>query len=478
MRRILYLLLLAILTAIIIILLSFAAVRAQDENRFCLECSEIDGKKVCWEVDCYATPTPTSTPTATNTPLPTLPPTATPTNTPVDTVEPSPTPENTPLPTLEPTTLPPLKTCTLRMMDANFNVRVGPGTQYASAGYWFKGTERVISRFAYDQNNTYLWAYSDESPAGWSAVYGNEWYVAGTPGALFCTEVEGWPDGLQPPEAFALWTAPNQRGLHLNPGAHCDAVLQNLSNYGTIKGITGTAECIKQIASVSPDTLLIWRNWVRLDGTYGDGPEQWGQGDPVAVARNWWEREYTTWQALGLVGTVDLFEYRNELAFVGDWELAFDAEIMRLAANAGVCLAMFSDGYGNPMIEQFNARWPVLDTMLTTECRPNRRNVIAAHSYGPYDGPLVEWTFHRWLTQRAAWRTLYGDKYDDLQWVITEFGVANTDGDYYGSGTADCARDLYELANVVDPTYAGHDEIIGYQIFAMGLAWLNFGICL
>lgn len=408
----------------------------------------------------------TATPQATNTPTPAV--TFEPTQE-IPTITPTPAP-----------TQPPLKVCRLRSITV-INVRSGPGTNYGIRDKWQQGDEREFVKFD-DSDRDYLWGYSDDGVGGWTAVYdkaASSWFVAGTQGAVLCVDVEGWPPGLVPPEPFA-WQPPEiNRGVHFLTGSNGSPVIQSLSEYGNVKGLSGNENLIKQLRAAYPDMLIVWRNWVRVDFGAGDGPRDWGQGDVIAArlsADQWWSIEYNTWDKLGLIGVVDFFEYRNELPFVGDWEIAFDLRILEHANAAGICLAMFSDGYGNPTLLQFNERAPVLDYMLEYECQPGRRHVIAAHSYSRYDsGP---WLFDRWQLQRDFWRGLHGDKYDALQWLFTEFGLPNTVGAYDGRGVPDCALARADLVEI-DRIFDARPEIIGYQIFGAGNLppWYDWGQC-
>ena len=267
-----------------------------------------------------------------------------------------------------------------------------------------------------------------------------------------------------------------KRGVHLYTGASCDLLLAHITDYGVVKGISGNEDCMKRLP---PWVFTVWRNIVRTGYGYGDGPPQWGQGNPVTVARQWWGQEYATWERLGLVGVVDVFEITNELSYAGDWENEFYIESMRLANESGVCLGVFSDGYGNPTLVQFAERAPALDYMLAHECGPGRHHVISAHSYSRYDsGP---WLFDRWQLQRDYWRGLYGDKYDAITWLFTEFGLPDTDpppNNYDGRGVANCAQAWAEIP-VIDAAFDAHDEVAGYTIFGFGNLppWFDWSAC-
>lgn len=414
-----------------------------------------------------------------------------PTNTPTPTLTPTPfvvpTQETFPTPEFTPTPIPSTKVCKLRAGADNINIRNAHSTvETTVVGLWLGGTEQTFVEFYEDRD--YLWG---RNSVGWSVVYdipADAFWVYGVEFySDICSRVPGWPEGLEPPPAFAEWVPPdNPRGIHLFIGANCDKLLTNMQNYGIIKGITGTQECLRDKLYVAyPNKFYIWRNWIRA-GHIGDGPYQWGTGDPIEVANDWWSKEYSTWLSMGLIqadrndyehDVIDLFEYRNELIFVGDWEIQFDLQMLKLATEHNVCLGAFSDGYGNPTLAQFNQRQPVLEYMLTTECQPGRHHVIATHSYSKYDSGM--WYFDRWQTFRATLEDAFGPRYNALYWVFTELGVPNTKGDYDGRGTPDCPKALREL-DIVGNIFKLHQEVVGYTIFAMGLSdeWLDWSKCL
>lgn len=430
------------------------------------------------------TPTPTSTPTHTPSPAPSRTPTPTLTPTPSATPVPeaTPTQENTPLPTPPPGSD---KRCTLRMDQGGIRIRSAPDTTTGEVvGSLELGAEVEFDQFQY--GGPYLWGHHAR---GWSAILiwaTDEWWVAGTQEGELCQDVEGWPEDREPPPPFAWEPPANPRGVHLLPGANCSLLFNNISGrFGTIKGISSTDQCMRIIHQFFPDLMLVWRNWVRAGYGPGDGPPSWGQGDPVAVANAWFDAEYATWVNLGLIeqdrsqyteDVIDFFEYRNELGFVGEWEIQFDIQMMRRANAVKVCLGIFSDGYGNPTIVQFNMRTPVLDYMVAHPCQPGKRHIIADHSYSRYDsGP---WLFGRWKLQMDTLRGIHGPKYDVLFWMFTEFGVPNTQGEYDGRGVPNCPRALDEL-DIVDGIFADAREVAGYHIFAMGSpGWLDYTPCL
>jgi len=396
----------------------------------CSYAVEVDG--IRHDVRIYPLAAPaTDAPPATATPTPAASPT--PTSTPAPPLTTTPTPETLPLCTGEPE----------------------PGLRVRD-GVW--GT--IIGQFRADTVQTLRFEARQQDSAGawWYAF----WWKPG---------VYGWVHGdyvtfLEAGGCNKLPERPpvvrNKRGINLNVGAQ----MPPLSLFGNVKGTTGTESTIKAIRSARPDMLIVWRNLVRPIYGWGDCPPGWGQGDPVDAATQWWSVEYAEWQARGLLGVADYFEYRNECVFTGEWEIQFDRRMVALANRTGICLALFSDAYGNPRVAEFAQRKPVLDMVLATECQPGKHHLVAYHVYEGVVGG-------RWLIRRPDLeRRALGSAYDALRWVITEYGYGD------GRGAADCAAFAADdrLAWVY---YAEREYVVGYQHFAMGAGpWTDVGRCL
>jgi hypothetical protein len=267
------------------------------------------------------------------------------------------------------------------------------------------------------------------------------------------------------PACAALLVVPLTRlGLHLIYSAQADLVLRVLPQLGTLKGTDGTEAILRAAERQRPDVITVWRSIYLPVGKW-DCPPDWGRGDPRSAADSWWSWQWITWQQRGLIGAVDYFEIRNECAFVGAWEVAFDLRLIQLANRAGVCLAMFSDAYGNPEIAQFTQRQPVLDAMLTQPCAPGRHHVVAAHIYeGVSGGP---WKFGRYRLFLAA----LPERYRRLQWMITEYSYGD------GRGVVDCAQlwtDAHEADAALGP------EVIGIHLYSVGSGteWSDVSVCI
>lgn len=258
-------------------------------------------------------------------------------------------------------------------------------------------------------------------------------------------------------------------GLHLIFSARAGPVLDALRRgaIGSIKGTDGSEAILRAARQQSPGVILIWRNLSRLVYGTRDCPANWGVGDAREVATQWWSAEYATWQQRGLIGVVDFYEYRNECLFMGAWEIAFDLRMVELATNAGVCLALFSDGFGNPEVWQFTQRAPVLDYVLAHPCQPGRYHAIAHHIYHGVEGGT--WLFWRW---KLFLQALGDPKYLKLVWLITEYGVNE------GRPPLDCARFLTDMRGAVK-------ALTGTQVWSLaaysvggGTEWVDLDSCL
>jgi hypothetical protein len=438
-------------------------------------------------------PTNTPRPTATNTKPPTKTKTATETG---DDEFDTPTPENE-IPTDEPLppTLGPGKTCELKVIvSGGIRVRKEPTRGSVQLGYVTYPNQPTIDAFTvtpyFDPTlkRTYneLWAHSKVSSTitGWFVVVTKlgmsdvqpEWWVGGVEGhSEICMDVQGWPSGVLPPEPIVI--NENPAGLHVLGGfSNTGEILRHISAYNILKVTDDAAYLMSEAKRLNPAVITIHRNIFLVSLGLRNCPDGWGVGDPIGSARNWWNVQVATWSARGLWGQgnpVDFREYRNECGFAAQWEVAFDKEIIRLANNAGVCLAIQSYAYGQPEPEQYATLAPVLDAILAQECAPGRRHIIAAHTYGNVQSGIF--IFGRWQLFRAA----VGSKYDSIQWVFSEFGVSNQQGNNDGRGSPDCPRAALETRQAVDE-YRKHPEVLGFSLYSVGSGteWLDLTPCL
>jgi hypothetical protein len=455
------------------------------------------------QTDTPATVPPTNTPrtpTVTSTPTSTKVPTKTATATSTDD-EATPTQEHE-IPTDEPTAeLPADKTCELKVIESGgIRVRREPTRSSVQIGYAIYPEQPTIDEFkivqyrepspstrVYDE----LWAHIDivregARVTGWMVAItklgqgDQDAWVAGVTGhSEMCLDVQGWPEGLEPPEAIVALPFINEQpaGLHVLGGFQKTwDILAEIEHFNVLKVTDDAAFLMSEARKINSDVITLHRNLHLIGLGLRDCPDGWGVGDPISSARSWWSVQVATWKARNLWGQgspVNYYEYRNECRFSGSWEIAFDKEIIRLANIDGVCLAIQSYAYGQPEPEEYATLAPVLDAILAQECAPGKRHIIASHTYGNIQSG--EWIFGRWLKFRAA----VGSKYDGIQWVFSEFGLTNTDGANNGRGTPECPRAALETQQAVIE-YKKHPEVLGFSIFSFGAGteWSDYTPCL
>jgi len=382
--------------------------------------------------------------TLTASPSPTATNTSSPTHTPTATAAPShtPTPGTTPQPTQDPID----RKCFGTVIDGPLNVRAAPWGDLL--GQVAKGD--ILALGALQRS------YKDD---WWYRIY----WSPGVEGFVYATLIAISPDA----DCTSLPELPSQNrklvGLHLIYSAEEGAVMDIAPYLGTLKGTDGTEKILRRVKAAYPHVIIVWRSLYLVGMGKQDCPPGWGQGDPIAAADHWYEAQYATWQARDLLvsGLVGYFEYRNECRFMGEWEIQFDLRMLQRANADHLCLAMFSDGYGNPEPLEFAMRIPVFKAMLATECQPGKHPVIALHTYGNVSSG--QWIFFRWrlfLDLLPPWA-------EDMQFVFTEFGVTNTEGKNDGRGVADPVTVAREIADAVRE-YQKYPEVIGFHVFSVG----------
>jgi hypothetical protein len=417
-----------------------------------------------------ATPTNATQPTATliptNTPRPTATKVPTKTNTPE--MEPSPTlddePQPTPIPGDEPN-------CDVKTNQSGIALRLG-----------HSATSQLIDRLTLGQSLKVFEFWSSGSNA-WARIYdpihSEAWFMVRSAGTWWidvvgdldwCGDVPGWNDTWTPGTIY------NPAGLHvLGFSVNTWAVLSEIKSFGLLKAVDDFAFLASEAKRLNPRLITIHRNVHLVEIGRRDCPDSWGRGDPVMVARDWWRIQHETWKARGLLepGPVDYYEYRNECGHAGAWEVAFDREIVRLANEAGMCLAVLSYAYGQPELDQFAALAPLFDDILERPCQPGKQHLIALHTYGRIDSGA--WIFGRWRLFRQA----LGPKYNNLQFIFTEMGITNAQGNADGRGTADCGIAAKEAAELT-AEFHKFPEIVGYNLYSVGgsTEWLDLTSCL
>lgn len=325
-------------------------------------CMRFDGPNDGYMIPCPTTPAPTATPfpiwtlTPTNTPFPSVPPS----------IEPTPTQEITPIATPTPTTTPqPQKTCKLRPL---FSINIREPAGGAKIGLWTQGVESEFD--AFDLGDVYL--YGHHTSGGWSVIAqypGVVWWVSGTADAVFCESVEGWPEGLTPPQPIAksdlvvgFFSMPNGNVMEqveatyvgatrnivfgTHPYANVSTCLQVMDAGGVCSFRHGNPDCPERIFEGDPRQSA--RDFMRHDSAYAEGVFQnerykgkiWidpinecNWGDTVEEYAWWglWFREYITeaaarnWPPLQLPSLGP--GYGNDLMFktwAGELQLLYD----------------------------------------------------------------------------------------------------------------------------------------------------------
>lgn len=368
------------------------------------------------------TPSPSATPSSTSFLTPTPPPTNTPrpSNTPES--QPSPTQESTALPTIAPTQ-PPLKICTLRNAHptgAAINIRPDASTTSAPIGIWAHGTEKQFVEFTI--NEGLLWA--KHATAGWSAIRVQDtgvWWVAGTAGAGECVDVLGWPDGLEPPGAFAK--AAVALGFHSIPGANANnlklgyALAAQIPIPASTKNYGDSNLCIDAILAEVP---CIFRNPPgSQDCPYARAV------DPRYEARHWMDLiKATSWgvweyRHSGLLWLEPLNECAYDFEFLYWWRDFLDEAIEYAHARDYPPLALpgFGPGWGDQ--DTFRIWAGPLKKLR------DYGGLLSSHNYS-ISKTVGLCEYNQWLADRHDWNhqwmDLYG--YGDLKIAITEAGRA------------------------------------------------------
>jgi len=473
---------------LLLVLLAVPVARAQDDpdiepGRYVVVGVVLYDKQTGQEIVVYngasfatATPRPpvdTPTPEPSHTPQPpTLTPSATPSPTPSATPDPiEPTQEATILPTLPPDDAE--KTCLLRTRNVRINERTEPrvsAPRTTTSPIDTYSTLKIDAVHDSRDEDGYAWGHN---VFGWFVIYSNGqgWWVDTIEASVGCEDVQGWPEDLAPPAPFAQ----DPTGLHLIYSARREPVVAALPALGYLKGTDGTEDLLREAKRQKPELIVSYRAIYTNIGRH-DCPPTWGYGDPAQAANEWFDMLMTVWGTRGLLGAdspIDFFEYRNECVWAGDWEIAFDRQMVKRASAAGVCLMAFSDAPGQPEVHEFAQRKPVLDLMLESPCDRDRLHGIALHNYyGLLSGP---WLFGRWQLFREA----IGPKYDALAIWFTEFGVRATDGSVIGRGQPDCAA-MHSDVKDADKQFAKDAGVGGYALYSVGggTEWMDITDCL
>jgi hypothetical protein len=272
-------------------------------------------------------------------------------------------------------------------------------------------------------------------------------------------------------------------GLHLNLGADPTTVLNLVKRLrqaghpmGTIKGTTGTEDLLNEIATVSPETVIVYRSLVT----------PWGQIDcpdpsknPVSEAQVWMNGLSEYFDKV----QADYYEIMNECVFYEglyarsfpmDWLVPFSIEAMRIANTQGRCLLLFSFGGGTPEIHEFAQLVPALQYALEHPCQPGKYHGIALHTYSGDPNTLVsesdDWLGYRYKRFFAAVEPQLPDVVK-LPVYFTETGPGNG---YVQFSCEDITRDMIQYTDRLkaDP------YIKGFHVWTMGWGPVDVGPCL
>lgn len=265
-------------------------------------------------------------------------------------------------------------------------------------------------------------------------------------------------------------------GLHLTVGAPHEAVVDLAKRLeaigwplGTLKGTTGTASIVNEVARISPDTVIVYR---ALNTPWGmrDCPDT--SHDPVLEAQRWiagFQAEWATVQA-------DYYEIMNECLPPMEWLVPFTIEAMRQAGARGQCVLVFSFSAGNPEPDVYAQLLPVYEDALEHPCQPGRYHGIALHAYGIDRTTLVS---ESGLGLGLRHRLFYAEILPDLPEAIripvylTEAGAGDGRADF---ACEDVVRDVLQYTSQLefDP------YVRGFHLWNVGSQgqWVDFARCL
>jgi hypothetical protein len=106
------------------------------------------------------------------------------------------------------------------------------------------------------------------------------------------------------------------------------------------------------VATYSPETVLIYRTQPRINGEAWDNPPGMYNGDPVAMANYWYALIKPNW-LLNRAHYYAPSNERNPLPSQDAWIDAFDLRMMQLAEADGFKLALHGDSLGTPELTQW-----------------------------------------------------------------------------------------------------------------------------
>lgn len=257
-------------------------------------------------------------------------------------------------------------------------------------------------------------------------------------------------------------------GAHMLYSVNQDKARAHYSQWGTLKGTTGSDNTLAEYRAANPNGVTVYRS---LHNAI------YGQADCMpkhASISTWMSGLEPFWY--DKKGYVDLYEFENECGFSPEEQIYANIGAMEWANERGYCLLLFSFNPGVPELADWKIMAPpVLDYALAHPCGtwPDGRtkyHEVAMHYYS-----ITSQTGDYWLFQRYQW--LYRalpEKYRTIGVWFTEFGSD------WGGLPLDCAK-LRELVLYARDYYANDPlhVVRGYHIWSLGDSpiWANAENC-
>jgi hypothetical protein len=412
-------------------------------------------------------------------------PTATNTPTASKTSTSAPTPTFTRTPTITPTNSPPTgseESCVL-VLSTNVNERVDANTSSEFIRLLLSGD--IVRAYEFKVFSGIVWAriWDDQYDWGWFGIKtysgtdlnsGVWWTMRYDTIISQCDLVPTWPSTLVLPPLR------NTAGAHtLGFSVNNFEMLTYIDRFNFLKLTDDSYFLATEFKKKVPNGITVHRSIHVIDYGLRNCPPGYGVDNPVTVAIVWWDVIYETWGARNLLGPnspIDYFEVINECGWVrGDWENAFWGKILDLAkSNGNLCIALYSDSYGTPEPEQYFERRPILSRVRNTTCRNNKHHVVSLHTYGNFDAPDAFYIAYRWRMLLNA----VGPEYL-VDYIFTEQGVTNAQGNNDGRGSPNCSLTSSETVRAV-LEFRKYPEVLGFALYSFGgsTEWLDLTQCL
>jgi hypothetical protein len=265
-------------------------------------------------------------------------------------------------------------------------------------------------------------------------------------------------------------------GLHLIVGAQEDPIVDIAKRLreigwplGTLKGTTGTEGVLNEVATVSPETVIIYRSLMTPWGMR-DCPND--RNDPVAEAQLWMAGMIPYWNGV----QADYYEITNECQPPMNWLVPFSIESMRIANEQGLCLLLFSFSGGRPEPYEYAQLLPVYEYALQNPCRSGRYHGVALHAYsGSKFGLLSESGIYLGLRHRLYYALILSQLPEAIQIPVYLTEVGPGDG-RTPFKCEDVARDMIQYTQQLEKD----PYIRGMNLWNFGLQgeWVDLTPCL